>query len=382
MTTETIFDYAARRASLGAIMDGAGVDLAWFPTGGDLEYLTGLERRVPTFGDVNYTHGWVAGAFIVRGRDPVFLLPRNFVEFDLPEGVPGEVISVDEMDDGDALFAQAAAALGPAKRIAIGARTWGTAIMRLLAAFGGAELVDGSRLVNRLRRIKTPTELALMKRACLLADTAMAEVSGRVQAGVTELELGEEVNYHLLRLGARTWSFDTAVWSMGPGDDRDANVRISQQALRGGNGISFDFGAVIEGYCSDFGRTIHIGDPDAEYRRVYEIVMAAQQAGIDAVRPGVTAAAVHRATRQVIVDAGYGDWFRHRTGHCIGLDVHEEPFISPEDETPLEAGMTFTIEPSVFWPGRVGVRVEDIVVCTPTGGVKLNEYSTDLVAND
>jgi len=382
MTTETIFDYAARRASLGAIMDGAGVDLAWFPTGGDLEYLTGLERRVPTFGDVNYTHGWVAGAFIVRGRDPVFLLPRNFVEFDLPEGVPGEVISVDEMDDGDALFAQAAAALGPAKRIAIGARTWGTAIMRLLAAFDGAELIDGSRLVNRLRRIKTPTELALMKRACLLADTAMAEVSGRVQAGVTELELGEEVNYHLLRLGARTWSFDTAVWSMGPGDDRDANVRISQQALRGGNGISFDFGAVIEGYCSDFGRTIHIGDPDAEYRRVYEIVMAAQQAGIDAVRPGVTAAAVHRATRQVIVDAGYGDWFRHRTGHCIGLDVHEEPFISPEDETPLEAGMTFTIEPSVFWPGRVGVRVEDIVVCTPTGGVKLNEYSTDLVAND
>ncbi|MYI56435.1 MAG: M24 family metallopeptidase, partial [Acidimicrobiia bacterium] len=223
--------------------------------------------------------------------------------------------------------------------------------MRLLAAFGGAELVDASRLVNRMRRIKTPDELALMKRACSLADTAMAEVSDRVRAGVTELELGEEVNYHLLRLGARTWSFDTAVWSMGPGDARDANVRISQQALRGDSGISFDFGAVIEGYCSDFGRTIHIGDPGEEYRRVYEVVMAAQQAGIDAVRPGVTAAAVHRATRQVIVDAGYGDWFRHRTGHCIGLDVHEEPFISPEDETPLEAGMTFTIEPSVFWPG-------------------------------
>ena len=382
MTTDITFDYAARRATFGVILQEAGVDLAWFPTGGDLEYLTGLQRRVPTFGDVNYTHGWVAGAFVLPGRDPIFLLPRNFVEFDLPEGVPGEVISVDEMDDGDALFAQAAAALGPARRIAIGARTWGTAIMRLLAAFGGAELVDGSRLVNRMRRIKTPDELALMKRACLLADNAMAEVSGHVRAGVTELELGEEVNYHLLRLGARTWSFDTAVWSMGPGDDRDANVRISQQALRGGNGISFDFGAVIEGYCSDFGRTIHIGDPDAEYRRVYEVVMAAQQAGIDTVRPGVTASAVHRATRQVIVDAGYGDWFRHRTGHCIGLDVHEEPFISPEDDTPLEAGMTFTIEPSVFWPGRVGVRVEDIVVCTPTGGVKLNEHSTDLVANE
>ena len=382
MTTDTDFDHAARRAAFGAVLESAGVDLAWLPTGADLEYLTGLQRRVPTFGDVNYTHGWVAGAFIVRDRDPVFLLPRNFMEFDLPEGVPGEVISVDEMDDGDALFARSAASLGPARRVAIGARTWGSAVMRLLEAFGGAELVDGSRLVNRLRRIKTPGELALMKRACGMADDSMAEVAGRVRAGVTELELAEEVNYHLLRLGARTWSFDTAVWSMGPSDDRDANVRISQQALRGGNGISFDFGAVLEGYCSDFGRTVHVGDPGEEYRRVYEVVMAAQQAGIDAVRPGVTASAVHRATRQVIVDAGYGDWFRHRTGHCIGLDVHEEPFISPEDNTPLEAGMTFTIEPSVFWPGRVGVRVEDIIVCTPGGGVKLNEYPTDLVAND
>ena len=382
MTTETTFDHAARRAAFGSVLDSAGVDLAWFPTGADLEYLTGLQRRVPTFGDVNYTHGWVAGAFIVGGHDPVFLLPRNFVEFDLPEGVPGEVISVDEMDDGDALFAPAAASLGPAGRIAIGARTWGSAVMRLLQAFPAAELVDGSRLANRLRRIKTPQELALMKGACGMADHSMAEVSHRVRAGVTELELAEEVNFHLLRLGARTPSFDTAVWSMGPSDDRDANVRISQQALQGGNGISFDFGAVLEGYCSDFGRTVHVGDPGEEYRRVYEVVMAAQQASIDAVRPGVTASAVHRATRQVIVYAGYGDWFRHRTGHCIGLDVHEEPFISPEDNTPLEAGMTFTIEPSVFWPGRVGVRVEDIIVCTPDGGVKLNEYPTDLIAND
>ena len=382
MTTETTFDYAARRAAFGSVLDGAGVDLAWFPTGADLEYLTGLQRRVPTFGDVNYTHGWVAGAFIIRGRDPVFLLPRNFVEFDLPEGVPGEVISVDEMDDGDALFARAAASLGPAGRIAIGARTWGSAVMRLMQAFPAVELVDGSRLANRLRRIKTPQELALMKGACGMADQSMTEVSDRVRAGVTELELAEEVNFHLLRLGARTPSFDTAVWSMGPSDDRDANVRISQKALQGGNGISFDFGAVLEGYCSDFGRTVHVGDPGEEYRRVYEVVMAAQQAGIDTVRPGVTASAVHRATRQVIVDAGYGDWFRHRTGHCIGLDVHEEPFISPEDNTPLEAGMTFTIEPSVFWPGRVGVRVEDIIVCTPDGGVKLNEYPTDLIAND
>jgi Xaa-Pro aminopeptidase len=110
-------------------------------------------------------------------------------------------------------------------------------------------------------------------------------------------------------------------------------------------------------------------------------VTAAQQAGIDAVQPGVTAAQVHAATRKVIVDGGYGDWFRHRTGHCIGLDVHELPYISEEDHTPLESGMTFTIEPSVFWPGRVGARVEDIILCTENGGRRLNEHPITLAVS-
>lgn len=376
------FDYGARRAALEPILAEAGVDAVWLPIGADLEYLTGLQRRIPTFGEVNYAHGWVAGAFLAPGRDPIFVLPRNYVEFDLPEGVPGEVFSVSELDDGEGIFARVAQAHNRAERLAIGARTWGTAVMRILDAFPDAELANATKLVNRLRRIKTEDELALMRGACTIVDNAMAETSGRVEAGVTEMDLAEEVNHQLVTGGARTWSFDTAVWSMGPLDDRDATVRISHNPLVRGMGVSFDFGSVYQSYCSDFGRTVHVGEPDAEYRRAYEVVMAAQQAGIDAVRPGITAAEVHQATRKVIVDAGYGEWFRHRTGHCIGMDVHEEPFISEEDTTPLEAGMTFTIEPSVFWPGTVGVRVEDIILCTETGGVKLNEHPTTMVAND
>lgn len=376
------FDHAARRARFDAVLEQSGVDLVWLPIGADLEYLTGIHRRVPTFGEVNYTHGWATGAFLSRGQDPIFVLPRMVTEFDLPSGVPGEVVTVNELDDGDAVFARVAGGYPTPGRVAVGARTWGSAMLRLLQAFPGAELTDATKLVNQLRRVKDAQELQLMRETCRIADVAMVETTARVDAGVTELDLAEEVNYHLLRNGSRTWSFDTAVWSMGPLDQRDATVRISQQPLRPGMGVSFDFGAVHHGYCSDFGRTIHVGEPGAEYERVYELVMAAQQAGIDAVRPGVTAAQVHEATRKVIVDGGYGDWFRHRTGHCIGLDVHEEPYISEEDQTPLEAGMTFTIEPSVFWPGRVGVRVEDIILCTEDGGVKLNEHPTTLVARD
>ncbi|HSG80175.1 MAG TPA: Xaa-Pro peptidase family protein, partial [Acidimicrobiia bacterium] len=292
MTPTVDFDHAARRAALEPILEEAGVGLLWLPIGADLEYLTGIERRVPTFGEVNYTHGWVAGAFLAPGRDPVFVLPRNYVEFDLPAGVPGEVVSVSESDDGEGIFARMAAAQPAASRVAIGARTWGSAVIRLLEAFPGAGLVDGTRLVNRLRRIKTDDELVLMREACRIVDEAMSKTAPKVDIGVTEMDLAEEVNHHLVREGARTWSFDTAVWSMGPLDDRDATVRISHNPLNKGMGVSFDFGSVYRGYCSDFGRTIHVGEPSDEYREVYDIVMAAQQAGIDTVRPGVTAAEV------------------------------------------------------------------------------------------
>ena len=127
---------------------------------------------------------------------------------------------------------------------------------------------------------------------------------------------------------------------------------------------------------------MQVGQPANDFGHVYDVVMEAQAAGIRAVRPGVPVSSVHAATREVIVEAGLGEWFRHRTGHCIGLDVHERPFISEEDDTPLEVGMTFTIEPSVFRPGHYGARVEDIIVCEENGGRKLNEYPTTMVVND
>ena len=143
----------------------------------------------------------------------------------------------------------------------------------------------------------------------------------------------------------------------------------------------FDFGAVVDGYCSDFGRTVCVGEPDAAVREAYELVLAAQEAGRAALRPGVPANEVNRACRRPIEEAGYGAGFKHRMGHGIGMDVHEPPFVSEEDETPLEAGMTFTDEPSILVDGRFGVRIEDVVVCEAEGGRKLNRFPPDLVVN-
>ena len=134
---------------------------------------------------------------------------------------------------------------------------------------------------------------------------------------------------------------------------------------------------MYRGYCSDFGRTVVCGEPPAEYERVYETMLAAQEAGRDAARPGALAREVNAACRAPIEAAGLGEYFRHRMGHGIGLDVHEQPFISVEDETPLEAGMTFTDEPSILWPGHFGVRIEDIVACAEAGGRRLNTMPTD-----
>src|SRR6266516_1883561 len=355
-----MFDYAQRRASVGDRMRQAGIDLLFLPISGDLEYLTGIPRREPSFGNVAYRHGWVAGAFLRPGADPVVVLPRMITEFELPGGAAGDVVIVHETDDGDAVLGRVAAGLGPVRSLAVGARTWAETLIHLRQALRDPAISSADDLINPLRRIKSPDEMERM----------------------TGAELAAEVNLEMSRRGSRIESFDTGIISTGNLDQRDAGTRLTTQPIRAGTSVSFDFGAVVDGYCSDFCRTVFVGEPDAELRRVYELVIASQAAGINAARPGVTASEVDRASRQVIEEGGYGKWFRHRTGHAIGLDVHEYPFISEEDQTPLEPGMTFTMEPSVFWPGHVGARIEDVVVCEANGARKLNRYPETLVVND
>jgi Xaa-Pro aminopeptidase len=303
-------------------------------------------------------------------------------EFELSGSVAKDIVVVNETDDGDAVLARIAKDLGPVRSLAVGARTWAETLIHLRQALSDPSISNADDLINPLRRIKSPEEIERMTAAARIVDEVMAVIGPQVHPGVTEAALAAQVNLEMSRRGSRVESFDTGIISTGRLDQRDAGTRLTSQPIREGTSVSFDFGAVVDGYCSDFGRTIFVGEPDAEFRRVYDLVMASQAAGIKAARPGVTASDVDRASRQVIEEGGYGKWFRHRTGHAIGLDVHEYPFISVEDATPLEPGMTFTIEPSIFWPGHVGARIEDVVLCEANGSRKLNRYRDTLVVND
>jgi Xaa-Pro aminopeptidase len=375
-----VFDYAERRRRLDERMSAAGVDLLFLAPSSDLEYLTGFERQIPTFGQSQQANEWVSGAFFRAGREPVFLLTRMAAVFEVSAELPGELVVVNERDDGFAAFERVASGLRPVQRAAVGDRVWAETVLNLRRVLGDG-LVTGSALVGELRRRKSAEELAVMERACRLCDETMAAVAPQVVPGVTMAELAEEVD-HVMRIrGSRTPSFTTRVFTGIEPGDLDSLGETRREPLREGRSVMFDFGGVLDGYCSDFGRAIFCGEPGDEDREVYAVMLAAQEAGRAAARPGVPACEVNRACRGPIEEAGLGDYFMHRMGHGIGMDVHERPFLSEEDETPLEASMTFTDEPSILRPGRPAVRIEDVIVVEDGGARKLNRHPPDLVAN-
>ncbi len=376
-----MFDHAERRRRLADVMREEGVDLLFLGLSSDLEYLSGVERGIPFFGQSSYPHGWVAGAFFRPDGELVFVLPRMVVVFDLPVRPDGEIVVVDETDDGRAVFERVAKGLGPAATGAVGDRVWAETTMELGRIFGLERLRTGSALVNRLRRVKTGEELEAMGRACRAVEAAMAAVTPHVRPGVTMAVLRVEVEAQMRAAGSLTPSFATHIFTGMDADSLDTGAATARTPLPEGAAVLFDFGGVVDGYCSDFGRTVVAGEPPSGFIEAHATMLAAFEAGRAACRPGALAREVNAACRAPIEDAGLGEHFRHRMGHGIGLDVHERPFLSPEDETPLEAGMTFTDEPSIIVPGAFGMRIENVVVCADGGARVLNDYPIDLVVN-
>jgi Xaa-Pro aminopeptidase len=352
-------------------------DLAFLPPSADLQYLTGVPRDIPNYGAVIHPGDWLEGAWLSPNPNhpPVLALPRMTVEFGGLKHVQSvEARILDDWGNPASLVAEIVAALDlpPAPRIAISDKTSGETVVALQSLLPKATFVSATAILRRMRVIKSEVEIELMRRAGAITLAAYEAVCEKLRHGMTELDIVSEIDYQLRRQGSLGPSFTTSLYCSGPDHPLLFGKREEtwRRPLNPPVAVLFDFGAVGEqGYCYDFGRTVFFGEPDSEFRRIYQLVMDSQAAGIAALRAGqVTAAEVDRAARRVITEAGYGEAFRHRLGHGIGTDVHEPPFLTAHDETLLQAGMLFTVEPSITQFEGFSARVEDVVVVREGGG--------------
>jgi len=225
--------------------------------------------------------------------------------------------------------------------------------------------------------IKTPEQILSIMKASAMGDRCFSHMLGYIKIGMSEIQVAKEVERVLLSLGAEGLSFDTICVS---------GIRTtlphgepSDKTIEEGDLVTLDFGAVVDGYCGDMTRTIAMGRATEEQKKVYHIVLAAQLAGIEAVRAGISCFDVDKAARDIIQEAGYGDYFIHGTGHGVGMLVHEAPTINSRSEEILEEYMPVTIEPGIYIPEKFGVRIEDLAIVTKFGIINTVNSSKDLI---
>ncbi|MBO8170343.1 MAG: aminopeptidase P family protein [Bacillaceae bacterium] len=241
----------------------------------------------------------------------------------------------------------------------------------------GVELVPESGMVEKIRAIKDEQEIRIMEEAASIADEAFSHILSHIKPGVTEKEIALELEFFMRKKGADSSSFDMIVAS-GYRSALPHGV-ASDKVIEKGELVTLDFGAYYKGYCSDITRTVAVGEPDDKLKEIYEIVRRAQLNGVEHVKAGMTGIEADALTRDIIKEAGYGDYFGHSTGHGLGMEVHEAPGLSPRVDTILQPGMVVTIEPGIYISGLGGVRIEDDVVITEKGCTILTKSKKDLI---
>ena len=369
-------DYNQRIANFQERL-GSQADVSFFPHSADLQYLAGVPRDVPNYGAVIHPGAWLEGVWMTPTQAPVLTLPRMSAELSGLERLTGvEQRVLGDWDDPATLVREILDTFNlPDKpRVAVSDVASGESLVHLQKLLPEAVFISATDILRTMRVIKSEDEIAVMRQAGQITEAAFADVLTQLKHGMTELQIVTEVDYQLRKHGSLGPSFTTSLYNSGPNHPLLFGQRQEtwKRTLEPPVSILFDFGAVYNGYCYDFGRTVSFGEPDAELIRVYGLIMEAQAAGIQAMRAGVASTTqVDAAARAVIADAGYGEEFRHRLGHGIGLDVHEPPFLTAGDETLLQEGMLFTVEPSITRFNTFSARVEDVVVARPGGGEKL-----------
>ncbi|GGA68176.1 M24 family metallopeptidase [Ornithinibacillus halotolerans] len=240
-----------------------------------------------------------------------------------------------------------------------------------------AELVPTSDIIEQIRLVKTPEELATLKKAAQIADAAYEHILGVIKPGVKEIEVANELEFFMRKQGATQSSFDIIVAS----GFRSAMPHgvASTKEIQAGELVTLDYGALYDGYVSDITRTVAVGEISDELKNIYNTVLEAQLRGVNGIKPGMTGIEADALTRDYIKEQGYGEYFGHSTGHGIGLEVHEGPGLSFRSDVKLEPGMVVTVEPGIYIPNVGGCRIEDDIVITETGNERLTTSTKELI---
>jgi D-alanyl-D-alanine dipeptidase len=366
----TADDYRARMARAARTAADTGLAGLLVSPGPDLVWLTGY---APTAETERLTL-----LVLAPGRDPVLVVPALEAP-DAEKAGGASALTLRDWTDGKDPYLAAADLLDPAGRYGVSDNTWALHLLALQRALPGTSYAALTDALPMLRAVKDAAELELLAAAGAAADAAFEDIRKVPFAGRRETDVAADLAELLRRHGHS--QVDFTIVGSGP-NGANPHHEAGRRVIEHGDMVVLDFGGLRDGYGSDSSRTVHVGEPTEEERRVHDIVRAAQEAGFRAVRPGAACQDVDRAARTVITDAGYGEHFIHRTGHGIGVNTHEPPYMVEGEEQPLVPGMCFSVEPGIYLPGRFGVRIEDIVTVTEDGGRRLNDTTREMVIVD
>lgn len=355
--------YADRLRRAQAELERQGVDALIVGPSADRRYLLGSE---------GHPSERMSVLVLPQQGDPAYVVPT----FEAPVlAAQRDLLAIHTWEETQSPAALVASVLGErAGTVAVGDQLWSVFLLALGEAMPGTRWVPGGPVLRPLRVVKDGRELDLLKEAAHRTDDAWAEFITQPLAGQTE----QEAIGRLLEL-TKARGLVPAFGACGSGpNSASPHHESGDRVIEAGDAVVFDWGGQLEGYHSDVTRTVHIGEPDDKFRRVYDIVRRANEAALRAVKPGVACEVIDRAARDLINGEGYGEAFIHRVGHGLGLDIHEEPYLVNGNAEPLAAGMVFSDEPGIYLAERFGVRIEDAVVCTESGGERLNEATREL----
>jgi len=361
-----------RLSKLSNSLGTSGLEALALNAGPSLVYLTGLHFHLSERPVI---------ALFTADHDPVIILPE--LELLKVKDVPYDIKAFfysENPADWDGIFRRAIATLKlDGKRIGVEPRQ-----MRLLefrqikSCVPKADFPDASDLVSSLRVRKEAAEISAIRKAVKAAQSALEATIPLIKVGMTETELASELVVQLLRHGSQSEMPFAPIISGGP-NSANPHANPSDRKIRRGDMLVVDWGASVDGYVSDLTRTFAVGDVNYEYRKIHRIVLEANAAGREAGKPGAPCANVDIAARKVIGKAGYGKYFTHRTGHGIGMEGHEEPYMRGDNMQLLEPGMVYTVEPGIYLPDRNGVRIEDNMVITENGAECLSDLERGLL---